>query len=206
MNAEIEAPDPMPITEKRKFQFEEGVLIFLLILSLVGIGVTNFSPADGYWYWMAAIVVFCLAAILIGWIQSKHHFRDFKRLLLEQLFHWASSMLIVGAAFLLLNAGQLTMVNTGLVIMIILALATILDGLRVGWRFSMNGVFLGTSAVLSAYMVNPMWIQVVVALGIVYNLMHIQVFSNEAVSPAIVANTRVLYGDRMPARCNIIIG
>jgi hypothetical protein len=165
MNAE--APDPLPLTEKRKFQVEEAVLILLLVLSLVGNGVTDFSPADGYWYWMAMIVVFYLAAVLIGWIQSKHHFGDFKQLFLEQLFHWAASMLSVGATFSLLHAGQLTMVNTGLVIMLILSLATILDGLRVGWRFSMNGVFLGASAVISAYVTRPIWIEVLLALGIV---------------------------------------
>jgi hypothetical protein len=165
MNAE--APDPLPISEKRKFQFEEAVLILLLILSLVGNGISNFSPADGYWYWMAMIVVFCLAAILIGWLQSKHHFRDFKKLFMEQLFHWGVSMVAVGEAFFLLHAGQLTMVNTALVIMLILSLATILDGLRVGWRFSMNGVFLGASAMISAYVLSPMWIEVPLALGIV---------------------------------------
>lgn len=154
------------ITEKRKFQLEEAILIVMLILSLVGIGITDYSPADGYWYWIAMIGVFCIAAIFIGWMQSKQHFRDFKQLLLEQLFHWSSSILIVGAVFSLLRAGRLNSASAGLVIMLILALATFLDGLRIGWRFSMNGLFLGLSAVIVGYVQRFMWIEILLAVGI----------------------------------------
>ena len=35
------------ITEKRRFHIEEAILVLLLILSLVGIGIMDFSPADG---------------------------------------------------------------------------------------------------------------------------------------------------------------
>jgi hypothetical protein len=163
----IEASDPTLITEKRKFQLEEAILILLLILSLVGIGITDFSPSDGYWYWIAMIVVFCLAAIFIGWMQSKQHFKDFKKLFFEQLFHWCSSMLVVGAAFSLLHSGHLRPDSTGLVILLILSLATFLDGLRVGWRFSMNGLFLGVSAVIVGYVQRFMWIEILLAVGIV---------------------------------------
>ena len=38
------------ITDKKKFQLEEAVLILLLVLSLVGVGITDFSPADGFGY------------------------------------------------------------------------------------------------------------------------------------------------------------
>jgi hypothetical protein len=165
MNADV--PESMLMTEKRKFQLEEAILILLLILSLVGIGVTDFSPHDGYWYWITMIGVFCIAAILIGWMQSKRHFRDFKKLLLEQLFHWSCSMLIVGAAFSLMHAGHLHADATGLVILLILSLATILDGYRVGWRFSMNGLFLGVSAVVVGYVERFMWIEILLAVGIV---------------------------------------
>ena len=46
------------ISEKRKFQVEEGILIFLLILSLTGIAITDFSPDDGYGYWIIMVFVY----------------------------------------------------------------------------------------------------------------------------------------------------
>ncbi|MGR8935193.1 MAG: hypothetical protein ACU837_12500 [Gammaproteobacteria bacterium] len=160
-------PESNLITEKRKFQLEEAILILMLILSLIGIGITDYSPADGYWYWIIMIGVFCIAAIFIGWMQSKRHIKDFKKLFLEQIFHWSSSMLIVGAVFSLLHAGRLYPASAGLVIMLVLSLATFLDGLRVGWRFSMNGLFLGVSAVIVGYVERFMWIEILLAVGIV---------------------------------------
>lgn len=160
-------PESSLITDKRKFQLEEAILILLLILSLIGIGITDYSPADGYWYWIIMIGIFCIAAIFIGWMQSKRHFKDFKKLFLEQIFHWSSSMLIVGAVFSLLHAGRLNSTSAGLVIMLIVSLATFLDGLRVGWRFSMNGLFLGVSAVVVGYVQRFMWIEILLAVGIV---------------------------------------
>lgn len=159
-------PEPMLITEKRKFQLEEVILIVLLILSLVGIGITDYSPAQNYWYWIGMFGVFSIAAVLIGWLQAKRQFKDFKRLFLEQIFHWTSSMLIVGAMFALMHADRLYPASAGLVIMLILALSTFLDGLRIGWRFSMNGLFLGVSAVIIAYIQRFMWIEILLALGI----------------------------------------
>lgn len=151
------------ISEKRKFQLEEGILIFLLILSLAGIGITHFSPSDGYWYWMAMILVFAVSALIIGFFQAKQKERNFKKLLLEQFFHWGSCMLVVGAMFTLLNSGHLSPDAAGLVILLLLSLATVLDGQRVGWRFSVVGLFLGISAIIASHFEHFMWIEVLLA-------------------------------------------
>ena len=155
------------ITLKRKFQIEEGILILLLVLSLVGVGITDFAPNDGYWYWMAMIFIFALAAIFIGWLRTKHDIDHFKKLLSEQAIHWGCAILVVLAAFSLLNAGHLNSQNTSLVILLILAQATVVDGLRVGWRFSVNGVFLGLSAVIAGHVEHFMWFELLLAIVLV---------------------------------------
>lgn len=155
------------ISEKRKFQLEEGILIFLLLLSLIGIGITSFSPAEGYWYWIAMIFVFAVSAVVIGWFQSKRKERNFKKLLLEQFFHWGSCMLVVGAMFTLLHSQHLGTNNTGLIILLLLSLATFLDGQRVGWRFSVVGLFLGVSAIIASHFEQFMWIEILLAIFLV---------------------------------------
>lgn len=160
-------PEDTIITAKRKFHIEEAILILLLILSLVGIGITDYSPADGYGYWIIMVLVFALFAILIAWLQSKHRTSDFKKILREQSLHWATSLLVVGGAFLIQKSGRLAPENAGLVILLILSLSTILDGLRVGWRFSLVGLFMGVSAVIAAYTEHFLWIELLIALVIV---------------------------------------
>ncbi|MCL7421510.1 MAG: hypothetical protein M8364_11460 [Methylobacter sp.] len=155
------------ITPQRRFHFEEAILVLLLILSLVGIGITDFSPADGFGYWIIMVFVFALFAILIGWLQSKHRIDDFKKILREQSLHWLTSLLVVGGAFLVQKSGQISPEGAGLVILLILSLSTILDGLRVGWRFSLVGLFMGTSAVIASYTEHFLWIEILIAIGIV---------------------------------------
>ena len=76
-------------------------------------------------------------------------------------------MLIVGGAFTILHSDKLNPENTGLVILLILSLATVLDGLRVGWRFSLTGVFLGVSAIIAAHYESFMWMELLMAILIV---------------------------------------
>ena len=160
-------PDDILITEKKRFHIEEGILILLLILSLVGIGITDFSPADGYGYWIIMVLLFGLLAMIIGWLQSKHRSDDFKIILREQSIHWTASLLVVGGAFLILQSGRIAEEDTGLIILLILSLATILDGLRVGWRFSLVGLFLGVAAVVSVYTPHFLWVELGIAILIV---------------------------------------
>lgn len=155
------------ITEKRRFHIEEAILVLLLILSLVGIGIMDFSPSDGYGYWLILVFVFGLFAMIIGWLQSKHRSDDFKIILREQSIHWATSLLVVGGAFLIHQSGRIAEEDAGLIILLILSLSTILDGLRVGWRFSLVGLFLGVAAVVSVYTPYFLWVEMAIAILIV---------------------------------------
>ncbi len=159
--------DILIITEKRRFHIEEAILVLLLILSLVGIGIMDFSPSDGYGYWLIMMILFALFAILIGWLQSKHRSDDFKIILREQSTHWFTSILVVGGAFLIHQSGRIAEEDAGLVVLLILSLSTILDGLRVGWRFSVVGLFLGVAAVVSVYTRHFLWVNLGIAILIV---------------------------------------
>ncbi|MDD5322855.1 MAG: hypothetical protein PHD43_20035 [Methylococcales bacterium] len=155
------------ITAKRRFYVEEAILILLLVLSLIGVRITDYSPVDGYGYWMIMVFVFALFAITIAWLQSKHRITDFKKILREQSIHWLTSLLMVEGIFSLQRSEHLTQANAGIVIMMILAQSTILDGLRVGWRFSLVGIFLGASAIIAANTQHFFWIELIIAIFIV---------------------------------------
>lgn len=135
----------------RHIGLEEAVFILLVILSLVGIGVTDFSPHDGYGYWLLMVFVFAALSIFVSWLQSKTSDQDIGDLIKMQAMHWLHTLIIVGAAFLLNKSGQLTDTGASLVILLILALTTMLDGYRIGWQFSLLGFFLASCAIVIAY-------------------------------------------------------
>ena len=148
-----------------KFHVEEAILIVLIILSVSGVSLTNFSSTDGWWYWMAMIFVFAIAAMVTGAIEAKKGTHFVKHLLATQTIHWLGAMATMVAAFSFLHAEVMDEQATGLVILLILALATFLDGMRIGWRFSMIGVFLGMTAVIIAYIKD--FLLIIVGLAIV---------------------------------------
>jgi hypothetical protein len=155
------------MTAKRRFYVEEAILILLLTLTLVGVWITDYSPVDGYGYWMIMVFVFALLAMTIAWQQSRHRMTDFKKIIREQSLHWFTSLLVVEGIFSLQKSEHLTQEDAGLVIMMILAQSTILDGLRVGWRFSLVGIFLGISAIIAANTHHFFWIELIIAILIV---------------------------------------
>ena len=167
------------ITAKKRFYAEEVILILMLILSLIGVRITDYSPVDGYGYWMIMVFVFAFFAMTIAWRQSRHRVTDFKKILREQSVHWFTSLLVVEGVFSLQKTEHLTQEDTGLVIMMILAQSTILDGLRVGWRFSLVGIFLGVSAIIAANTHHFFWIELIIAIVIVISTILVEVWQGK---------------------------
>lgn len=160
-------PDSQFVEHRRRFRIEEGIFILLLLLSLLGIGITHFSPEDGYGYWLMMVLVFGLLAVLITWLQAKKTDIDFAAIVKEQTLHWATSLLVVGGAFLLQKSGRLDESSASLVVLLILSLATMLDGIRIGWQFSLVGFFLGACAIIVAYLEQFMLASSLLALAII---------------------------------------
>lgn len=139
---------------ERHFGLEEIVFVLLVILSLSGIAITDYSPHDGYGFWLLMVFVFGALSIFVSWLQAKTGEQDFGEIVLSQLMHWFHTLIIVGAAFLLNKSEQLTDTGASLVILLILALSTILDGYRIGWQFRLLGFFLASCSIIIAYVEN----------------------------------------------------
>lgn len=155
-----------PPLQKERHLLEDLVLLVLIMFTMVGIYISDVATAniDGYLYWMVMIVVFAISAMLINIVQSKHKQVKIKDILVEQSLHWFGTILALFGVLLLVQAETLTHDNAALVYLLILSLSTFLDGIRIGWRFSLIGNYLGLAAVIMAFVENPMWILYIIAL------------------------------------------
>jgi len=144
---------PKPETKKSAAPVEELILIIMVVFCLVGIAVTDFSPQDAFMYWMTMIFVFGFAAMIAGWYNARRHYdpngegNEVKELFKTQSLHWLGSLVAVLCLFSFVQAGHMSQEATGLMVLLILALTTYLDGIRIGWRFSLTGIYLATAAV-----------------------------------------------------------
>lgn len=148
---------------------DEIVLITLVVLSLVGVGITHFSPSESFMYWLVMIFVFGIAAMVAGWSQAKEkgHVRGhlLKELFFLQSLHWLGSLLTVLCVFAMLQTGRMSSETAGLVILLILGLATFLDGIRIGWRYSLAGVYLGVTALVAVLVKN--YVPILIVIGVI---------------------------------------
>ena len=141
----------------RHFGLEQAIFILMLLLSLFGMTITDFSRHDGYVYWLFMVLVFSLLSIFVSWLQSKSSENDFASIVKDQASHWILTLVVVASAFLVQKSGQLSESNAELVILLLLSMATMLDGRRIGWQFTLIGFYLAACTIIIAFVDAFIW-------------------------------------------------
>jgi hypothetical protein len=57
---------------KQLFDLYEIVFIILISFSIIGFGITDFSPGDSHRYWFAMVPVFAGACLLLEWDRARN--------------------------------------------------------------------------------------------------------------------------------------
>jgi hypothetical protein len=144
----------------------EMVMIGLIGLSIIGIGITDFSPADSYKYWVAMVPIFCGACLILEWSRVRGRGYRWTTLLRTQLLHWAGLLVAVRLVFEMLHKGRLDNENTGLVILLLLALSAFIAGIHLGWRLCLVGGFLAVALLAATYLEEYVWILLIIGLAV----------------------------------------
>ncbi|MDD5321871.1 MAG: hypothetical protein PHD43_14940 [Methylococcales bacterium] len=148
---------------KRKHIIEEVILFIVFALSLIGMGITDFSPLDSHHYWVLMIILLAVGSIGLGWSKEDYKGKIFE-LSVRQLIHWGATLITVLGVYLLLHTGRLNYESTGLIIELILGLSLFLDGRNLGWRISLLGILVGCTAIVAAYVEEYIWVVLLVSL------------------------------------------
>lgn len=159
---------------RKIFIFEMVALVGVLLLSIVGVGVTDVSPMKSYYYWIVLTLLFGVASIAIIWFKEKELDHKSSSAIGAQIIHWAGTIFAVLIVFSLLKSGRLNYENSGLVMMLILGLSIFLDGYHMSWRFSLVGLFIMFCTILVAYAEAYVWIVSLVALVVILVLLFVK--------------------------------
>ncbi len=145
----------------------EALLSLLLALCFIGVAYTNFASRASYRYWLWMIPVFALAAILSEWSRYQRGEIDGYHFFRQQILHWGAAYLAIRVIFILHGVGRLNNDATALGVMTVMALATFLAGVYIGWRFLALGLFIALATVFAAYLEAYIWVLIPVALLII---------------------------------------
>ena len=134
-----------------------------MLLSIIGVGLTNAAERMSHWYWVAMVPVFFSACLFIEWKGSREEGTSVIDLLLKQLQNWLGLLAAIYMTFILREMGSLNNETTGLVLLMLFALTTFLVGVTMGWLFRLLGIFLGICLIAVAYLELYLWIIIAVS-------------------------------------------
>lgn len=149
-----------------RFHLEGIALAAALTSALLGIGITDYSPLQSYRYWIVMMLILALTGMAIGWSRARRLGLPVLKAVRGQLIHWIATWVAVGGILLLLKAGRLNYEGTGLVLLVMLGLATFLDGYRINWHFGLVGLLIFVSGIVAAFIEEYLWVLLVISTGI----------------------------------------
>jgi len=152
---------------KRLFGTYEIIIMVLILLSIIGIGITDYSPEYSHHYWFAMVPVFAGACLILEWSRARGKGQKWTTIVKTQLLLWLGLLLAVRLLFLLQHTRGLDNENTGLIILLLLALTTFFAGVNLGWRLLIVGIFLGVALIGAAYLEEFAWMFLIIAVVVV---------------------------------------
>jgi hypothetical protein len=148
----------VPKSSHRQMKFYKILFALLILLALGGVGLTDVSPARSHLYWLSLVPVFAGACLLLEWLGFRGKGLKWAHVLRVQLLLWLSLAVGVLLIYLLQHSGRLNSENTGLVILLMLAMTTFAAGVQLGPLVMLLGCFLALALVLTAYLKSYVWL------------------------------------------------
>ncbi len=121
-----------------------------LLLSLLGAYIGYRYRHTSHDYWFVLMFLFAVIAIAPDYYQFKQHGDNLKAFI-HRLLHWVGGLSAGIVVYAYHHSGRIFHEEAGLIVLVILALTTYLDGIQRGWRCIFAGLFLGLITVCVAY-------------------------------------------------------
>ncbi len=134
-----------------------------LLLSLLGAYIAHAYRHVSHDYWLLMMFLFSVIAVAPSYYQFRQKGDNFKAFV-RNLLHWSGGLCAALVVYAYHGSGRIFHEEAGLIVLLILALTSYLDGIQSGWRCMFIGLFLGLTAVCVAYF--DSYIQPLAALAI----------------------------------------
>lgn len=148
-------------------KIDQIIFITMMILGLVGVAITDASPANAHGYWVFTLIAYGCIVIFSGRKLAATHGKNFGRFVVDQIIHWGGALLAILCVYTMVHTGTINYEEAGAVMLLILALATFLAGSHAGWRFYILGALLALSTIIMSYIEEFIWVILIVALILV---------------------------------------
>lgn len=142
------------------------VSLIMIVISFVGLVVTDIWRSGAWNYWRIASPIFALLSIGLSWyLRKKEHSISLMKLW-HEILHWVTLILAVFLFSVYTDMGIMGRFESGLAILTLLATTIFLAGIYFEYTFLVIGVLLGFFAFSAAFLTTYIYtIMLPVALG-----------------------------------------
>lgn len=128
------------------------LLLALLVLSVIGLGLTDWDKGKAAWYWVLMIPVFGVISFWLDRGRLHHDGYTLSTAIRRHVLHWLGLLIAFKLVFVLVMVGIEESDDAGLVALIMLALTSFLAGVHFDWMFMLVGGVLGVAVLVAAYL------------------------------------------------------
>jgi hypothetical protein len=151
----------------RRLTVDEVLLSSLIILSVLGAGISQISVSAGGTYWLIIIPLIAAAIVHIEWVKVRWKGVKWLTLAQAQLYHWGPILVSVELVGMLSYFGRINNEAVSLVTLLLVAQAMFLAGVYVDWRFAVVALFQVFCMIVLAYLATYSWAIFIIATVII---------------------------------------
>jgi hypothetical protein len=115
------------------------VVAIMIMLALVGVGLTTARVAAAPRYWMALVPVYGLLCIFTAWARARHDPKVSRPGILRQVFHWLGIAAALLLDFTIRQTGEETAAAASYNALLLLSVGCYLAGVHLEWLFAVVG-------------------------------------------------------------------
>ena len=157
--------DPPPPRSSRTLKIAFGIATLMVLLAMIGVGLTTTSRADAPKYWLSLVPVYGLLCVTVAWLHKRHGATG--RLVVQQALHWLVIAVAIWLDFYVRGTGEMTGEAAGYNALLLLAIGCLLAGIHLEWMFAIVGVLLAATLMLAVKAEQYLWLAFIAAAVLV---------------------------------------
>lgn len=149
-------PAPGMFHVPHSWRYASIVAGIMVLLALLGVGLTTTKSEAAQAYWMSLVPVYGLMCVWTAWARTGHlHDRS---AVLRQILHWIGVAIALSLDFSIRSSGEASSTAAGMNALLILALGCYLAGVHLEWLFVVVGVILTLALVVVSKFEEYVWL------------------------------------------------
>jgi len=128
------------------------LFVLMLVLALVGIGVTEVEHSGGKLYWLFLVLVYAGISLVRSWQGARGQGQPVWPMIRAQVFHWLGALVAINIVLLYESVDIASRGAAADYSLLVLALSCYLAGVHFNWAYALLGGVLAVVAVGLGYL------------------------------------------------------